>query len=89
MTSLKVHPKVRLIHIKERLEAANRIQMIIVYGRYDSLMLYRLLDRPDTLRINYSIRFASEEFRLSLIKHKTMGAELAGKWPEKGDTVLM
>ena len=90
LTSVTVNAKTYLIDIKEKLNQASHIKTIVVYGYRDSVMLYGTIGQSDTLTLGCRLRKKSEEFRLSLIEKKAIkNSDLAGKWPDPGDKVLV
>ena len=90
LTTLTIKANTRMIDIKETLDKAKTIKSIVIYGYLDSIMYYGYLNRTDTLGIDCKIRAVSESSRLALISKRAMKqTDLAGKWPEVGDTVLI
>ncbi len=89
-TSLTVSAKLTIIYIDQALKEAKAIRSIIIIGYTDSLMLYRLKNSKDTLKINCQVKDFSEPSRLLLIeKHVINENDLAGKWPKVGANVLL
>src|SRR5688500_15212068 len=87
LTTLTVHAKLQSIEIKETLDNARSIKTIVVYSYSDSTMFYGHLNSTDTLTIGCKVRTFSESFRLELISNRIRKeTDLAGKWPEIGDT---
>jgi hypothetical protein len=90
LTFITVNAKVRSIDIKRTLDSAKVIQMVTIFEYTDSLMYYGYVGSSDTLSINCKVRMSTESFRLDLIKKGVMKeTNLAGKWPEGGDTTLI
>ena len=89
-TTLAIKANTRMIDIKETLDEAKTIRNIIIYRYSDLIMYYGYLNEIDTLEIDCKIRAISESSRLDLISKVAMKqTDLAGKWPEIGDTVLI
>lgn len=82
--------KVRIIDIEETMENATTRQLITVYGYKDEMMLYGISSSKDTLKLDSHLKEMSENNRLLLIEAKAMAqTDLAGKWPEQGEKLLM
>jgi hypothetical protein len=90
LTSLTLSAKVIVIDVKKTLQSAKTIKTIIIVGYRESLLFYRFLNSKDTLSIYCDSRRTSEPFRLALIEKKVMlNTDLAGKWPNVGQEVLI
>jgi hypothetical protein len=83
-------PSIRSIDIQKVLNSAKNIQNIIVFDYNDSIMFYGIKNKIDTLKINCKIRKDSEKYRFGLIeKNRIEKTNLAGKWPDIGQEVLI
>jgi hypothetical protein len=92
LTSLFSYGKVRDIYINRSLNEAKHIQTVVIHGYTDSLLLCSPVGAGDTLKVEALLRWReiTESFRKNLIEKKWMEPDdLAGKWPGKGDTVLI
>ena len=71
-TTLRASAKLIVIDIRQTLAEATVIRSVVVIGYKDSMMLYRLENSKDTLRVLCKTRSFSEPFRLLLIEKKVM-----------------
>ncbi len=90
ISTYNAQAKVRLIHIDQSLNRAKSIKKIFIIGYNDSMMLYKLLNSNDTLRIYCQTKKESESFREILMVRKLITkTDLTGKWPNIGQQVLI
>ncbi len=88
--SFTTSARVRFIYVHEELKAAKTIRMITVVKYAGGKMYYRYSGSKEIKTIDCSIRQTSESNRLDLVKAKTIKTtDLAGKWPDVGQAVLM
>ena len=90
LVTFSAEAKSRSIHIKSTLENAEMVAVVTIYGYTDSTMLYGLPGAADTLsfncRVNANKRLMTPETYTEVISDT---ANLAGKWPPPGHSVLM
>lgn len=90
LTSFNLGKKVSHIYIKDELHNAKFIKTIIVYNYSDSTMLYGIINSNDTLNIKSKRgRFLNLKESIKIKKEFDVSEELAGKWPDIGQNVLM